>query len=106
MNINQKAKEFASYVKSTDEFKYMNKCKADLEKNRSLKKQLDIYISKKNNICSRNSIDEAPIKLSQLNKSYVEFFNNTVVAEYMNATKDFNSMMESLYKTIEHELLK
>ncbi|WP_042272977.1 YlbF family regulator [[Clostridium] dakarense] len=47
MDINHKAREFASYVKNTKEFKAMNKSKADLDKNRSLKKKLDSYVNKK-----------------------------------------------------------
>lgn len=106
MNINQKAKELAAYVKTTDEFKYMNKCKANLDKNKNIKKQLDSYISKKNDLYSRYQLNEASSKLNQLNKSYEDFFKIPIVCEYMNSTREFNSMMENLYKTIENELLK
>lgn len=106
MDINRKAKEFASYVKNTDEFKYMNKCKQDLEKSRSLKNQLNSYINKKNSIYSNYRMEDANNKLSSLNKEYESFFSNPIVSNYMDSTRQFNSMMENLYKTIEKELLK
>ncbi|CEH35214.1 YlbF family regulator [Romboutsia lituseburensis] len=106
MDINQRSKEFAQYVKATDEFKNMNKCKLELERNRNLKKQLDSYINKKNNIYSNYRMEDASKKISQLNRDYHSFFNLPIVANYMQATRDFNNMMEKLYKSIEKELLK
>ncbi|MBO3445605.1 MULTISPECIES: YlbF family regulator [Clostridia] len=106
MDINHKAKEFASYVKNTKEFKAMNKSKADLDKNRSLKKKLDSYINKKNSIYSNYRMEDASIKMNQLNQEYSDFFNSPIVSNYMQSTKQFNSMMEQLYKTIEKELLR
>lgn len=106
MDINHKAKEFASFVKSTNEFKTMNKCKTELEKNRSIKKKLDLYINKKNSIYSNYRMEDASIKMNQLNQEYNDFFNLPLVSSYMQSTKQFNSMMEQLYKTIEKELLK
>jgi len=106
MDINQKARDFANYVKNTSEFKTMNKSKMDLEKNRNLKKQLDSYINKKNIIYSNYKIEDASKRISQLNRDYNDFFNLPLVSNYMQATKQFNSMMENLYKSIEKELLK
>ena len=106
MDINNKAKELASYIKNTDEFKLMNKCKYELEKNRSLKRQLNTYINKKNTIYSAYSMKDASVKINTLNKEYENFFNMSLVSSYMEATKNFNLMMENLYKSIEKELLK
>ena len=47
MNINQLSKEVASFIKNTNEFKAMNKSKLELDKNRNLKRQFDMYINKK-----------------------------------------------------------
>ena len=44
MDINQKAKELAYYIKGTKEFKKMNRYKDELEKNRNLKRHLDTYL--------------------------------------------------------------
>jgi cell fate (sporulation/competence/biofilm development) regulator YmcA (YheA/YmcA/DUF963 family) len=106
MEINKKAKEFAMYVKNTEEFKYMNKCKEELEKNKALKNKLNSYISKKNSIYSNYKIEDATRKISSLNNEYENFFNTPIVSNYLSATKEFNLMMENLYKTIEKELLK
>lgn len=106
MDINQKAKEFAQYVKDTDEFKNMNKCKYELERSRNLKKQLDSYVNKKNNIYSNYRMEDASKKISQLNREYHDFFNLPMVANYMQSTRDFNTLMEKLYKSIEKELIK
>ncbi len=106
MDINSKAKEFANFIKNTNEFKDMNKSKINLEKNRNLKKQLDAYINKKNTIYSNYRMEDASKKILQLNKEYSDFFNLPSVSNYMKYTKQFNSMMENLYKSIEKELLK
>lgn len=106
MDINQRSKEFARYIKNTNEFKLMNKARFEIEKNKSLKKQLDNYINTKNNIYSRYKLEEASKKISQLNIDHTNFFNVPIVSNYMSATRNFNSMMDKIYKTIENELLK
>lgn len=106
MDINQKAKELAYYIKGTREFKTMNKYKEELEKNKSLKRHLDAYLNKKNQIYSRYKIDDANKRISKLDKEYINFFNDTLVTNYMNSTNEFNSMMKKIYSSIENELLK
>jgi|UPI0004799CA2 cell fate (sporulation/competence/biofilm development) regulator YmcA (YheA/YmcA/DUF963 family) len=106
MDINNKVQEFANFIKNTNEFKDMNKSKVNLEKNRNLKKQLNTYINKKNTIYSNYRMEDASKKIIQLNKEYSDFFNLPSVSNYMKHTKQFNSMMENLYKSIEKELLK
>lgn len=106
MDINQKAKELAYYIKGTKEFKTMDRYKQEIEKNKSLKKHLDTYLNKKNQIYSRYKIDDASKKISKLNKEYINFFNNPLVSNYMNSTNEFNSMMKKIYSSIENELLK
>lgn len=106
MDINKKAKEFAINIKSTEEFMKMNRCKLELQKNKNLKKQLDNYINKKNTIYSNYHIEEASKRISQLNRDYNKFFTSPIVEDYMEATREFNIMMEKLYKYIEKELLK
>lgn len=106
MDINEKAKELAYYIKGTKEFKTMNKYKNELEKNKSLKKHLDTYLSKKNQIYSRYKIDDANKRVSKLDKEYINFFNDPLVTNYMNSTNKFNSMMKKIYSSIENELLK
>lgn len=106
MDINQKAKELAYYIKGTKEFKSMNRYKEELERNKSLKRHLDTYLNKKNQIYSRYKIDEANKKVSKLDKEYINFFNDPLVTNYMNSTNEFNSMMKKVYSAIENELLK
>lgn len=106
MDINKKSREFAQYVKNTDEFKYMNQCKQELEKNRSAKNQLNSYINKKNSIYSTYRIEDANKKINSLNQEFESFFSMPLVSNYMSATKDFNLMMDKIYKIIEQELLK
>ena len=106
MNINQLSKEVASFIKNTNEFKAMNKSKLELDKNRNLKRQFDMYINKKNNLYSNYSLEDASKKVNQLNRDYNDFFNLPVVSNYIQKTKEFNNMMENFYKLIEKELLK
>ena len=106
MNINDKAKDLALCIRSTNEFKLMNKAKKDLDRNLALKKQFDEYLKKKKNIYSRYKIEDASKKVSQLNRDYDKFFNHPLVSNYMKANRNFNTMMENLYKKIESELTK
>ena len=106
MDVNQKAKELAYYIKGTREFKTMNKYKEELERNKSLKKNLDTYLNKKNQIYSRYKVDDANKRAAKLDKEYINFFNDPIVINYMNSTNDFNSMMKKIYASIESELLK
>ena len=106
MNINQLSKEVASFIKNTNEFKAMNKSKLELDKNRNLKRQFDMYINKKNNLYSNYSLEDASKKVNQLNRDYNDFFNLPVVSNYIQKTKEFNNMMENFYKLIEKELLR
>lgn len=106
MDINQKAKELAYYIRGTREFKEMNRNKDELEKDKSLKKHLDAYVTKKNQIYSKYKIDDANKKVAKLDKEYMNFFNNPTVIKYMNSTNEFNNMMKKIYSSIEDELLK
>ncbi|MEG2788994.1 MAG: YlbF family regulator [Romboutsia sp.] len=106
MNINDKAKELALCIKNSNEFKTMDKSKKDLDKNIVLKKQFDEYIKRKNLIYSRYKIEDASKKISQLNRDYDKFFNHPLVSNYMRANRNFNNMMENLYKQIEKELTR
>ena len=106
MDINQKAKELAYYIKGTKEFKNMDKYREELERHKSLKKHLDTYLNKKNQIYSRYKVDDANKRVSKLDKEYINFFNDPIVTNYMNSTNQFNAMMKKIYASIEDELLK
>ena len=113
MNINQKAQELAKLIKTTDEFQTMNKYKRsfesflkDLFQNKNIKKQLDNYLSKKDKIYTRYKIDEANKRVSQLDKEYSRVFQNPLVENYFKSTQNFNLLMQSVYKSIEGELLR
>ncbi len=106
MNINQLSKEVALFIKSTDEFKSMNKSKLELDKNKNLKRQFDMYVNKKNSIYSNYSLEDASKKINQLNRDFDDFFNIPTVSNYIKKTKEFNNMIENFYKSIEKELLK
>lgn len=105
MYINE-AKKLANYIKETTEFKNMKRNKIELEKNKSLKKQLDLYLSKKNEIYSKNNMKNSSILISKLNDEFYEFFKNPVVNNYFESNKKFNDLMGNIYKSIENELLK
>lgn len=106
MNINQKAQELAKNIKNTDEFKTMNKYKKEIEKNRNIKRQLDNYLNKKDKIYSKYRIEEANVKIAQLDKDFSKIFQNPLVENYFKSTQNFNLLMQSIYKSIENELLK
>ena len=92
ININQTAQELAKLIKTTDQFQ--------------TKKQLDYYLSKKDKIYTRYKIDEANKRVSQLDKEYSRVFQNPLVENYFKSTQNFNLLMQSVYKSIEGELLR
>ena len=106
MNINQKAQELAKLIKTTDEFKTMNRYKREIEKNKNIKRQLDSYLNKKYKIYTKHKIDEANRKVSQLDREYSKVFQNPLVENYFKSTQNFNLLMQSIYKSIEEELLR
>ena len=106
MNINQKAQELAKLIKTTDEFKTMNRYKREIEKNKNIKRQLDSYLNKKDKIYTKHKIDEANRKVSQLDREYSKVFQNPLVKNYFKSTQNFNLLMQSIYKSIEEELLR
>ena len=101
MNINQKAQELAKLIKTTDEFKTMNRYKREIEKNKNIKRQLDSYLNKKDKIYTKHKIDEANRKVSQLDREYSKVLEN-----HFKSTQNFNLLMQSIYKSIEEELLR
>lgn len=106
MNINQKAIELAQFIKATNEYKTMTKYKKEIEKNKNIKRQLDEYIIKKDKIYTRYKLDEASKKILKLDKEYIKTFQNPLVENYFKSTQNFNLLMQSVYKSIEEELLK
>lgn len=106
MSINKKTIELATCIKNTEEFRKMNENKANLDKNKTIKKKLDNYLLKKKNIYSNFSLEEASKKISILNEEYKDFFHTPIISEYIKSTKNFNDLMENIYKTIEKELIK
>ena len=106
MNINQKAQELAKLIKTTDEFKTMNRYKREIEKNKNIKRQLDSYLNKKDKIYTKHKIYEANRKVSQLDREYSKVFQNPLVENYFKSTQNFNLLMQSIYKSIEEELLR
>ena len=73
---------------------------------KNIKKQLDNYLSKKDKIYTRYKIDEANKRVSQLDKEYSRVFQNPLVENYFKSTQNFNLLMQSVYKSIEGELLR
>ena len=82
---------------------YVNK---KIEKNKNIKRQLDSYLNKKDKIYTNHKIDEANRKVSQLDREYSKVFQNPLVENYFKSTQYFNLLMQSIYKSIEEELLR
>ena len=103
MDINQKAKELAYYIKGTREFKNMNKYKEDLERNKSLKRHLDAYLTKKNQIYSRYKIDEANKRVSKLDKELYALI--TIPGFPATAFENVQTLSKTLQKKLANLLL-
>lgn len=106
MKLNDKARELARLIKNSEEYRMMNTYKREIEKNKSLKRQLDSYLAKKDKIYSSLKIEEATQKISKLDREYSKTFQTPLVQSYFKSTQAFNALMQQVYKTIEAELLK
>lgn len=105
MSLNQKAKELTDEIKSTVEFLELKQAKALIEKDKSLKRELEGFNRKQEELYSSKITEtEFKTRVEELNKKLSELSGIREVDIYLKASKRFNDMMAKVYKYINESI--
>lgn len=102
--FDREVNQLVNAIKSTDEYKKAELAKKVIDKNKSLKKQLEEYANNQKKLQSRYKDEQLKIKLENLNRSYDSIFNHPDVINYNNASYALNKMINNIYLDIEKYL--
>ena len=101
MGLYGKAWEFVDAIKDTKEFKELLQAKSHIEQNSSLKSQVREFNKRLSSIySSNNSAKVIESKASELNKQFENLSKIPEVQRFLKASKEFNTMMIKVYKTM------
>ncbi|PAB58569.1 YlbF family regulator [Anaeromicrobium sediminis] len=105
MSVQQTARALVRDIKSTKEFAELKRAKADIEKYKDLKEEIERFQRKQMEIFSGNrSKRESERLAAQLDQEFKSFSRNPQVNRFIRAGKNFNNMMSKLYKEINNQL--
>jgi cell fate (sporulation/competence/biofilm development) regulator YlbF (YheA/YmcA/DUF963 family) len=105
MGLNQTAKVLVRDIKNTREFNELKRAKADIEKYKDLKDEIERFQRKQREIFSMNIPKRESERLAaELDEKFRSFSKNPKVSRLIRAGKNFNSMMGKIYKEINDEL--
>lgn len=105
MGLYEKARELAASVKATREFAELKRAKADIDRNRELKREVDTFVKRQTEIFTSNkSQREVEAKVAELNKKFQSLSKIPEVTRFLNAGKEFNNMMARAYKMINESI--
>lgn len=105
MNLNQKAKELTDSIKGTREFMELKQAKANIDKNKDLKIQVEEFVKKQTELFTSNKPGkEAESKAAELNKKFETLSKIPEVDKFLKAGKVFNDMMVRTYKSVSDSL--
>lgn len=101
MGLNESASNFINAIKSTREYGELLQSKNIVEKNSSIKNEVNEYNRKLGEIYSSNrSASEIKVKVTELNGQYGGLFKTPEVDRSIKASKAFDEMMFRVYKYI------
>lgn len=100
MRINEKARELANFLKSTAEFNELKQSKAGIDRNRSLKAEVEEYDRKQKALFSGKYAGDAETGMRELGKRYESMSKIPEIDRYLKAAKAFNDILAELYKTV------
>jgi len=101
VGLNDKVKELLSLVKETAEYKDLKQARAVIDKNSTLKNELEAFNKRQTELySSRMSSKEAEVVISELNKKYGYLSKNPEVEKFLKSLKQFNEMMGKIYKSM------
>jgi cell fate (sporulation/competence/biofilm development) regulator YlbF (YheA/YmcA/DUF963 family) len=101
MGLSEKTRELAETIKLTKEFNELKQAKAYIDKNTSLKNEVEEFSKMQLQLYSgKLSSREVETKAAELNKTYTSMSKIPEIDRYLKATKQFNDIMTNVYKSI------
>lgn len=92
-------------IKKTNEYKQFNKAKANIDKYRDLKDELQRFEKKQMELSNMNMQSRESQALAlELNRSFKKLSQFPEVHELLNSAKAFNDMMFKVYQAIQDSL--
>lgn len=102
--FDREVNQLVSAIKNTNEYKQAEVARKAIDKNRSLKKQLEEYANNQKKLQGRYKDEQLKIKIEGLNRSYESIFNHPDVIKYNQASYSLNNMINNIYVDIEKHL--
>lgn len=107
MGLNEKAKEFIDAIKQTREFIELKQARANIDRNKSLKSQVDEFTKIQMELFSSNKPSkETETRVTELNNKFQTLSKIAEVDRFLKAGKTFNDMMLRTYKSISDSIEK
>lgn len=101
MGLYDSARDFVNAIKSTREYNELLQSKGYIEKNSSLKNEINAFNRKLGEIYSSSkSVNVIESKVSELNRQFGNLFKIPEVDRFLKASKVFNEMMVKVYKSM------
>lgn len=105
MDINEKTMELVSIIKSTGEFAELKQAKTIIERNRTLRNEVDQFNKQQMEVYSgKLSAKEAEARIAELNKKFGNLSKIPEVDSFLKATGRFNEMLAKVYKNINESI--
>ena len=105
MNLNQKSIELVNDIKQTNEFIQLKRARANIEKYKDLKNEIELFQKQQMNLFYLNKSEN---EIAQLSKNLDYKFKNLSsipeVKQLIRAGKNFNTMLFNVYKNINHTI--
>ncbi|MCX7922603.1 MAG: YlbF family regulator [Clostridia bacterium] len=101
MGVTDKAKELAIIIMSTREFSELKQARSTIDKNRELKSKIEDFKKKEESLYSgKLPTNEAQQRAMELKSMFQSLSTIPEIDKFLKAEKDFNSMLQKVYKTI------
>lgn len=101
MAVNDKAKELAIAIMDTKEFLELKRSKSIIDKKTELKNKIEAFKNKESTLYSgKLSASEEQQRVLELRKAFESLSSIPEIAEFLKAERNFNSLIQKVYKTI------
>ena len=104
--LDREINQLVDAIKNTNEYKEAYSARKVIDKNKTLKKQLEEYANNQKKLQTKYKDEQLKIKLNSLNESYESIFNHPDVVNYNQASYLLNNMVNKIHRDIEKNLTK
>lgn len=98
--------QLVNAIKNTNEYRETELARKAIDKNKTLRKQLEDYANNQKKLQTRYKDEQLKTKLNSLNQSYEAIFNHPDVVNYNKASYLLNTIINNVYIDIEKKLIK